>query len=166
MKRTKLQTTLKRLAAAVMAVAVTAGSVTVQRADELQIPEAGQETETVNSEIGTMSVQRADIPSAVVVSIYPGNLESRSKDPAADVHIYGSALCTSAEIPGFHLCQWSAKMWGSMSDAYVAYYSFGYGGQHENKMAKTRFYGDKKSYSTSATKTANSSANAMTALWY
>lgn len=73
-----------------------------------------------------------------VTSVYPGQLQSISFDPANDVHMYGSALCTTASVG--HLTQWSGKMWGSMALAYTAgQCSFGYNGETENAMGKTKF---------------------------
>lgn len=150
-----------------MAAAVMGGSVNVTMADELQSPVSAQETESVSTESGgvvTEAAQRAS--EAVVVSIYPGNMNSRTESPAKDVYLYASALCTSSEIGTTRLCQWSARMWGSMSDAYTtAYYSFGYSGQVANQKVKTRFTINHKSYSDSAVK-GSSCANVMTKLYY
>lgn len=164
MKNLKFKTILKRLSATAMAIVIMGGSVTVQKAEEIQTPETGQNAAIASLEEDESGIDAQSGTEALVVSMYPNGKSSRTVYPDTGVTLTGTALIESGIL--HRKCEWSATISGSMSDAYTtAACSFGYGGKVDNQMGKSYFTLYKKSFSANA-KVANNCGNAITKLYY
>ena len=153
MKNTKLQTTLRKLAATAMAVAVMGTGMAVPKADEIQAP--GAEAASVQSYHET-----------VVAALFSDGPNYRTVKPYnnAEVILTISASCTGIAIR--KKCAWSGELSGTLADAYTGgACSFGYNGSANNRMAKSYFTRYDKSKSDDATYGTECS-NTMTKLYY